>query len=223
MKLKDFGKKNKEIKTSKTEQKINKEEKPIINGIPKIKRLYIEPKRYKYFWLMGIDDVDLSNHCLKGLNGHRYKKIKNNSIVIEDFDLKDETDEPYQAYYLCGVNHKNEWEKNFHIAFTFQEGIDILTYQFGVELYISNAREMCIDSSALIPNSPNIKDSFFHTCRNWRFAHHFLKEFKPDKYKLLCEKYNPENKGYVGYDETMNPRDFPKPKVKQSCSLSDFR
>lgn len=176
-----------------------------IKNVPTIELLKIEDNSYRIFWLMGIDDVNLNEHCKKGLKGHTFKGINLKNTNIQNFSLDEK--ELYEAYYLCGVYKKRQWHKNFHLAFEYEKNCTIEKNIGDVEVRINNAKEILITYKDMISGYPTLNDPYYHTCRNYRFSFTFLKKFRNNEYQKLLYKYSKnENKyKYIDYDSNLPP------------------
>ena len=174
-------------------------------NVPTIESLEIEEGEYQFFWLMGIRDVNLKKHCKEGLKGHTFSGVKHDTTNLNNYVL-DET-KAHDAYYLCGVFKKREWPSNFNLAFEYKQGSVIEKDNGHVKVKILNAKEIPVTHKDMIPGYPTLEDTYYHTCRNYRFAFTFLKKFKNEKYQSLVDEYvTDENKHkYEDYDPELPP------------------
>ena len=130
--------------------------------------------RYQILWLKYVDDVDLTQHCLKSLLGVKSKKVNPN--FVKGTITLDESDSEY--YYLCGVVYPWNWANNFHCVFKKSEGKEF-TYKFrDTEVHIINAEQIQIESKWIDWRNPFAKNKLYNTCRNWQFANWFAKNVK---------------------------------------------
>ncbi len=119
---------------------------------------------FKYLWLKYVTDVDLSVHCAKCLIGNYSKKIVNNLEYLNNCTLSEHKS---TYFYLCGVSSPYRWANNFHLAFEYCEGEQIIVKRNGIDIVIDNAKELPI---RVVPqNITQNKD--FTMCRNWQFAY----------------------------------------------------
>jgi hypothetical protein len=138
-------------------------------------------------WLMYVEGVDISKHCKWGLEGftsNRMTKFLGNVHGLNStqklpgrhfYDLGlDES--KADAYYICGVAYPLNWEDNFHLAFSYCPGENIIFDERGVSGTILNARRIPIGEidreKCMYPGKDDPK---FYTCRNWQFANMYLR------------------------------------------------
>ncbi|MGL4670311.1 MAG: hypothetical protein ACRCVG_06965 [Methanobacteriaceae archaeon] len=173
--------------------------------VPTIASLEIQDGAYRIFWLMGIKDVNLKHHCKKGLKGYTFSQVKANTTKIENYVLDEAI--LHNAYYLCGVFKKRDWSKNFHLAFQYEKSSVIEVDTGEVKVKVLNGKQIPLTHKDMIPGYPTLDDTYYHTCRNYRFAFSFLKQFKNDEYKSLVDEYvTAENKNkYDDYDTELPP------------------
>jgi hypothetical protein len=113
---------------------------------------------WEYLWLKSVRDIDLSHHCAKCLIGEyiKYESVR---------ELENIT------HYLCGVYKGWNYNKNLHVAFTFQKDSIMTVQEKNVVLVVENA--IRIDIKPLQKNeinSPEGNRKEFYSCRNWQFA-----------------------------------------------------
>jgi len=126
--------------------------------------------KFNSFWLKSVEDVDLSQHCIKCLIGERNYAITQDSGCTVSLN-------PQKIWYLCGVTRPYKWENNFHLAFEYSAG-DIFTVQRnGVTLKVFNAKEIPISPDDINPDDPHASNPKYSTCRNWQFANYFAKKY----------------------------------------------
>lgn len=143
--------------------------KSIILKINKVER------KFYSFWLKDVKDVDLSKHCIKCLKGHRYMEITQEPGCTLTLDGD-------KIYYLCGVTYPYVWEKNFHLAFQYDEHENIYGSQNGVNLTLYHAKIIHFSEKDVDSTLPQAEDPKFFTCRNWQFANYFEKHLKEKVY-----------------------------------------
>ncbi|GMO38219.1 MAG: hypothetical protein Ta2B_17940 [Termitinemataceae bacterium] len=143
--------------------------------------LKISFKKYcEFFWLMGINDVDLTKHCKKCLIGITYKDYysitKENTKEVFPFEYNRHIkhDSNNKAYYLCGLSENYVYENNTHLAFTYCPDENIIFDTEEVHVEINNAKRIEFENYNVI--NQNNYGSEFTTCRNWIFANYFKNE-----------------------------------------------
>lgn len=140
---------------------------------------------YNILWLKYVDDVDLSQHCMKCLIGAKSKKV-NPSFWNGKVDL-DESNSEY--FYLCGVVYPWDWVKNFHCAFRKKEGASF-EYKFrDTWIKVENAEQVPISSNNIDMTNIKASNRLYSTCRNWQFANWFRKNVKPKCKKTEIQKF----------------------------------
>jgi len=193
-----------------------------MSDVPTIESLNIKNGTYQFFWLMGIKDVNLKKHCKEGLKGHTFKEINGKTTTLKNYPLDEVS--PYKAYYLCGVLRRNDWSKNFHLAFKYKKGNIIEKNNGLVKVIIKDAIEIPVTHKDMIPGYPTLEDPYYHTCRNYRFAFTFLKLFKPEEYQELQNQYvTEENKHkYDDYNPDLPPRSYNNIKsTNEQCNVEN--
>ena len=132
---------------------------------------------YRIFWLKYVDDVDLSQHCMKSLIGVKSTKVS--PRFRKGVITLDESNSEY--FYLCGVVYPWSWKDNFHCAFRKAEGKEF-TYTFRhTEVHIYNAEQIEISPKWIDIWNLFAKNKLYSTCRNWQFANWFAKNCQPKK------------------------------------------
>jgi hypothetical protein len=127
---------------------------------------------FKYLWLKGVNDVDLSQHCARCLIGQYSKVISKDKEVLVNVDI----DVPKSsAYYLCGVTEPFRYRDNFHLAFKEKQGEMLTINRNGIELEMENAAEIPFSIKDVDKSLREASDRYFITCRNWQFANKFKK------------------------------------------------
>lgn len=151
----------------------------------------LEMKRsdgYRILWLKYVDNVDLSEHCMKCLVGVKSKKVTpslwKGSVVL------DESNSDY--FYLCGVVYPWDWKNNFHCAFQRADGEEF-TYKFrNTEIHVINAKKIDISDKWINRSLYNANNRLYSTCRNWQFANWFKKNVVPKNIKQDEKKQKKE-------------------------------
>ncbi len=134
---------------------------------PTIKKLSVLDQRY--FWIKSVKSVNLNVHCARCLVGEysNFAEFGKHEGTHKDFQIKNEA--PF--YYMCGVHKSNNWHRNFHLAFIYKEGSEIICHRDGVDCIIENAEQISIvENKELMSRHSNGSKRQFNTCRNWQFA-----------------------------------------------------
>ena len=92
----------------------------------KILKFEYNKSDWTYLWLKTVTGVDLSKHCAKCLIGDY---IKFDSVN----ELKNIT------HYLCGVYKGWNYNKNLHVAFTYEKGNTMIIKEKNIIIEIENA------------------------------------------------------------------------------------
>ena len=137
----------------------------------KIKEMHVKDS-FKYLWLKGVNDVDLTNHCARSLIGKYSEVVRNNLLDLYDTAI----DVPKsKAYYLCGVTQPFRYKDNFHLAFKEVEGAILKVERNGISIEIENAEEITFSMDDIDWQLPQSELKQYSTCRNWQFANKFKK------------------------------------------------
>ncbi len=139
---------------------------------------------YHILWLKYVEDVDLSNHCMKSLLGVKSRKVhpQYRSGLIK----LDESNADY--FYMCGVVYPWNWSNNFHCAFKRAEGKEF-TYSFrGTTVHVINAEQIPISNKWINPMDALAKNRLYSTCRNWQFANWFARNARKEPPKPKVEE-----------------------------------
>ena len=135
--------------------------------------------KIRSLWMMYVRDADLSNHCQKSLIGVKSKKFSKGAEhgFAEPAPIKlDEAKAPF--YYICGiVPGKENWHKNFHLAFRYKKDsvVEVKT-PHGHHWIIEHAEQIPILPNYIDKDDPHYDDPEFRTCRNFWFGH-FVKRY----------------------------------------------
>ena len=122
---------------------------------------------FKYLWLKYVNGYDLDNHCARSLVGSYSKKI-NNKIANEKDILLNEHNS--KTYYLCGVSLPFNYDNNFHLAFKYSKGNNIIINENGVDIKIIDAERIIIKKQDIYNHEKGYNRQF-SSCRNWQFAY----------------------------------------------------
>jgi hypothetical protein len=131
-------------------------------------------RKFRYFWLKYVKNVNLNNHCAAGLIGPYDKRIsvylnKHDQTHWEDLTL-DQGESDF--YYICGVT-KN-WTENFHCVFRSVDGEILKLDEKCVSGTIENAVRIPIrEMDRINSTNPNKDRPEYYTCRNYQFAVEF--------------------------------------------------
>jgi hypothetical protein len=135
-------------------------------------------KKCEFFWLLGIEAVDISQCCAKCFIGvrqsHVYWETNQKSNAIVDCDVWENNRN--KAYYLCGCSEGFNWNLNTHVAFVPEVGSIVEIENDRISLVITNARR--INFWDYVPNPPGNFTRKQRTCRNWIFAN-YVKDGMP--------------------------------------------
>lgn len=138
----------------------------------KIKELHVKDN-FKYLWLKGVNNVDLTNHCARSLIGKYSEVVKNTLLDLYDTEI----DIPKsKAYYLCGVTEPFRYNDNFHLAFKEKDGAVLKVERNGIVIELENAEEITFSMDDIDWALPEARLKQFSTCRNWQFANKFKKQ-----------------------------------------------
>lgn len=134
----------------------------------------------EFFWLRRIDDVDISQCCMKCFPGESDKRVfAASKSAPTTIDL--EIEEPNSlfkpiAYYLCGLAKGWAYSKNTHVAFNPSPGDKVEVETDQIKLIITDAKEIHFQDYK--PNPVGIFTQRQRTCRNWIFAN-YVKDGMP--------------------------------------------
>ena len=147
-------------------------------------------RKFRFFWLKYVTDVNLEKHCQAGLKGPIDKRItqhKNrDQSHWEDMILNQgESD----FYYICGVAQPANWDENFHCVIRCVPGETLILDEQSVTGTILNAVRIPIhEMDCTNSNNPYKDNPKYYTCRNYQFALEFDK---------LTLKYGSKRKPFV--------------------------
>lgn len=121
-----------------------------------------------------VTGVNLNVHCARCLTGSYSKQIDNKGakhipIVLDEAEAK--------YFYICGVAYPYKWENNFHLAFRYKEGSELVLNENGISITIMNAERIKIVEMPTYDHWNGHKQSY-KTCRNWQFANQIENELK---------------------------------------------
>ena len=145
------------------------------NGIyPNVKELNLN-RKFRFFWMKYVTDINLDKHCAAGLKGPYDKRIslyKNRGLTHwEDMTL-DQGESDF--YYICGVAQPFNWDENFHCVLRCVPGETLTFDEKGVTGTIMNAVRIPIHEMDRINSTNQHKDDpKYYTCRNYQFALEF--------------------------------------------------
>lgn len=143
---------------------------------PKIRKLAVNDDFF-VLWLKYVEDVNLLEHCAKGLLGPFDKKIWKFANQWEypktiGNHLLDQAEVDF--YYLCGVAQPSNWFKNFHCVFRYSEGEMMEVVENGIEFYVEDAARIEIKEIDREVSTEKYKNNIkYYSCRNWQFANEF--------------------------------------------------
>jgi hypothetical protein len=134
----------------------------------------------EFFWLRKIQDVDISQCCMKcfpGVSDNRVYHASRNAPTTINIDIDENAGlVPPLAYYLCGLSKGYNYSKNTHIAFNPFPGETLHYEDEQIILDIVGARQ--IDFKWYVPNPDGAFTQRQRTCRNWIFAN-YIKDGLP--------------------------------------------
>ena len=131
-------------------------------------------RKFRYFWLKYVKNVNLNHHCAAGLIGPYDKRIsiyksKQNQSHWENLTL-DQGESDF--YYMCGVT--KHWAENFHCLFRCLPGEILELDEKCVSGIIENAVRIPIrEMDRINSTNPNKDRPEYYTCRNYQFAVEF--------------------------------------------------
>ena len=144
-------------------------------------RMHLEIKEpCEFFWLRRIDDVDITQCCMKCFPGESDKRVfAASKSAPTTIDL--EIEEPNSlfrpiAYYLCGLAKGWAYAKNTHVAFNPSPGDKVEVETDQIKLIITDAKEIHFQDYK--PNPAGIFTQRQRACRNWIFAN-YVKDGMP--------------------------------------------
>ena len=133
-------------------------------------------RKFRYFWLKYVTDVNLKLHCATGLTGTYDKRIsiyqsRQDQSHWEDITL-DQGESDF--YYICGVATPYNWDENFHCVLRCVPGETLVLDEQSVTGTIKNAVRVPIHEMDRINSTNQHKDEpEYYTCRNYQFAVEF--------------------------------------------------
>jgi hypothetical protein len=140
---------------------------------PIVKELDLN-RKFRYFWLKYVRNVNLNRHCASGLTGPYDKRIsiyQSQQPHWEDITL-DQGESDF--YYICGVAQPSNWADNFHCVIRCVTGETLILDEQSVTGTIENAVRIPIHEIDRINSTNPMKDKKeYYTCRNYQFAVEF--------------------------------------------------
>jgi hypothetical protein len=175
------------------------------NGVyPIVKKLDLN-RKFRYFWLKYVTNINLKRHCAPGLIGPYDKRISVYQSRQDQSHWKDITLDHGESdfYYICGVATPYNWDENFHCLLRCVPGETLVLDEQCVTGTIENAVRVPIhEMDRMNSTNPNKDDPKYYTCRNYQFAVEFdnltlkygskRKRFVQRKLEQL-ERENPTN------------------------------
>lgn len=126
---------------------------------------------FRHFWGMVVRGFDPSRHCMACFVGTRYPQFKpgmshhKRHRVSVDLEVK-----PGEYFYLCGVSHSFQHDRNFHMAGIVRPGCVSRKQTFGGCVVEAEGFEaVAINAGPAKKRYPNLGREFL-TCRNFQFA-----------------------------------------------------
>jgi hypothetical protein len=182
------------------------------NGVyPIVKKLDLN-RKFRYFWLKYVTNINLKRHCATGLTGPYDKRIsiqsRQDQSHWEDITL-DQGESDF--YYICGVATPYNWDENFHCVLRCVPGETLVLDEQSVTGTIKNAVRVPIHEMDRINSTNQHKDDpKYYTCRNYQFAVEF---------NNLTLKYGSKRKRFVQHKLEQLERENPTKATETQITL----
>ena len=144
---------------------------------PIVKELDLD-RKFRFFWLKYVTNVNLKRHCAPGLTGPYDKRISiyQNQARITHIGRISHTLNQGESdfYYICGVATPYKWDENFHCVLRCVPGETLVLDEQCVTGTIENAVRVPIhEMDRINSTNPHKDDPKYYTCRNYQFAVEF--------------------------------------------------
>ena len=127
-------------------------------------------EEFRFLWLRQVEGFRPGRHCARCLKGRYIIGGDARGMLCDSHNGSWELQaERGETLYLCGVNARNDYDRNLHVAMRVRAGSSIRIDSGAGFVVIHGAERLHFDDAAARRRFPQ-RDESFLTCRNFQFG-----------------------------------------------------